>query len=30
MEGAVRTGRNAAAQALGRGPREFAPALSAG
>jgi monoamine oxidase len=30
MEGAVRTGRDAAAQALGRGPREFAPALSAG
>jgi monoamine oxidase len=30
MEGAVRTGRDAAARALGRGPREFRPALTAG
>jgi monoamine oxidase len=30
MEGAVRTGRDAAAQALGRGPREFASVLAAG
>ena len=30
MEGAVRTGRDAAARALGRGPLEFASALTAG
>jgi hypothetical protein len=29
MEGAVRTGRDAASHALGHGPREFASALSA-
>jgi monoamine oxidase len=30
MEGAVRTGRDAASQALGRGPREFAVPVSVG
>ena len=30
MEGAVRTGRDAASQALGRGPREFAAPVSVG
>jgi monoamine oxidase len=30
MEGAVRTGRDAASQALGRGPREFALPVSVG
>ena len=30
MEGAVRTGRNAASQALGRGPRDFALPVSVG